>query len=91
MTVYNFMVITVLWDSYMSTEQCSITPQKTIFIVTAVQMSAGTLKPNKWMKNNEGPTFKSQGPDWLWGSSSSYKMSIWSTLYRVQSWPLTSS
>lgn len=41
------MVITVLWDSYMSTEQCSITPQKTIFIVTAVQMSAGTLKPNK--------------------------------------------
>jgi len=41
------MIITVLWDSYMSTEQSSITPQKTIFIATTVRMSAGTLKPNK--------------------------------------------
>jgi len=35
------------------------------------------------MKNNEGPTFKTQGPDWRWGSSSSYKMSTWSAVYRV--------
>lgn len=59
MNVYNFTIITVLWDSYMSTKQCSITTQKTIFIVSAVRMSAGILKPNKWMKSNEGPTFKS--------------------------------
>jgi len=32
---------------YKCTKQCSITPQKTIFIVTAVRMSVDTLKPNK--------------------------------------------
>ena len=70
MNVYNFMIVNVLWDNYMSTKQCSITPHKTIFIVTAVRMSAGTLKPNKWMNNNESSTFKSQGPDWPWGGHS---------------------
>jgi len=41
------------------------------------------------MENYEGPTFKTQGPDWIWGSSS-YKMSTWSPVYRVHSWPLSS-
>jgi len=74
---------------YKCTKQCSITLQTTIFIVTAVRMSASTLKPNKWMENYEGPTFKTQGPDRIWGSSSD-KMSTWSPVYRVHSWPLSS-
>ena len=46
-------------------------------------------EPNKRMTNNVGPTFKTQGPDWLCGSSSSYKMSTCSTVYRVHSCPAT--
>ena len=40
-------------------------------------------EPNKRMTNNVGPTFKTQGPDWLCGSSSSYKMSTCSTVKQM--------